>query len=456
MTPNSTTINFDPAIPTDWEKSTYYVRDAQGNVMAIYEYTIDDVTQDNHYTLTERNIYGSSRLGNNNAPVEMIAITPPNTSQYSHYIGYRQYELSNHLGNVHVVISDRKLPVDDGVYDSNGNQTSTTPDGIFDYYEPDVISAVDHYPGGFPMPGRSFNGNSYRYGYNQGSEKDDEITGVTGSHFTTYWREGDTRLLRWWSNDPKASAFPWQTPYSYMDGNPIANNDPLGDDVKVKGKKEDREAFKNELETLTGLDLVFKGKKLILNDRTRKGLNPDKGSSTARNDLIGAIEDDRVFKVKIGGKTSGGNINTNSFRLGSSDISRLMGEASRIGLNPLTVGYGLTFFHELDHFRNPHLDPSHPASDYRATFGDLASLEKGPTVEHINNIRAELDAIGLEGGSFGQRKSYFIRVGNTKQIPFTKRINGKVIEVGRLIYTPNIKNKTKFERSFDGQRDFGK
>ncbi len=64
MTPNSTQVNFDPAIPTDWEKSTYYSRDAQGNVMAIYEYTIDDDTQENHYTLTERNIYGSNRNKN--------------------------------------------------------------------------------------------------------------------------------------------------------------------------------------------------------------------------------------------------------------------------------------------------------------------------------------------------------------------------------------------------------
>lgn len=144
MTPNSTTINFDPAIPTDWEKSTYYVLDAQGNVMAIYEYTIDDVTQDNHYTLTERNIYGSSRLGNNNAPVEMIATTPPNTSQYNHHIGYRQYELSNHLGNVLAVISDRKIARD------------IDQDNTVDYYEPDVLLTYDYSPFGAPLHARSF------------------------------------------------------------------------------------------------------------------------------------------------------------------------------------------------------------------------------------------------------------------------------------------------------------
>jgi hypothetical protein len=95
-----------------------------------------------------------------------------------------------------------------------------------------VIKKVhDYSTGGSIMPGRSFSANSYRYGFNQGSEKDDEITGVTGSHFTTYFREFDTRLLRPWSPDPVFQ--PWQSPYSYMDGNPIWFNDPLGDSTFV-------------------------------------------------------------------------------------------------------------------------------------------------------------------------------------------------------------------------------
>jgi RHS repeat-associated protein len=70
---------------------------------------------------------------------------------------------------------------------------------------------------------------TYRYGFNNGSEKDDEIVGLSGAHFTTKYREGDTRLLRWWSVDPKADLQPWQSPYSYMDGNTVQYNDPDGD-----------------------------------------------------------------------------------------------------------------------------------------------------------------------------------------------------------------------------------
>lgn len=78
------------------------------------------------------------------------------------------------------------------------------------------------------MPGRKYSSTAYKYGYNKGSEKDDEIAGE-GNTITTFYREGMTRLLVWESPDPKASEQPWQSPYSYMDGNPIWHNDPMGD-----------------------------------------------------------------------------------------------------------------------------------------------------------------------------------------------------------------------------------
>jgi hypothetical protein len=58
--------------------------------------------------------------------------------------GKKFFELSNHLGNVLVTISDRKLSVDnDG-------------DGFINYYNADVITANDMYPGGMQMPGRIY------------------------------------------------------------------------------------------------------------------------------------------------------------------------------------------------------------------------------------------------------------------------------------------------------------
>lgn len=91
---------------------------------------------------------------------------------------------------------------------------------------------LDGYNFGSIMPGRNSNSGDYRYGYNNGSEKDDEITGVTGSHITTFFREYDLRLVRTWSIDPQSRMMPWQSPYVSMDNNPIFYNDPLGNTVE--------------------------------------------------------------------------------------------------------------------------------------------------------------------------------------------------------------------------------
>jgi hypothetical protein len=105
------------------------------------------------------------------------------------------------------------------------------------------------------MPNRSIASGDYRFGYNKGSEKDDEISG-NGNHFTTFYREGDTRLATWWGVDPKTNEQPWQTSYSFMDGNPIWHNDEKGDivDGDEKGKKGYKEAYdgvKNKINELS-------------------------------------------------------------------------------------------------------------------------------------------------------------------------------------------------------------
>lgn len=102
--------------------------------------------------------------------------------------------------------------------------------------------ALNYSTFGSLMPGRYTGGNQYRYSY-QGSEKDDEITGVEGSHYTTYFREIDTRLGRMWSVDPVFQ--PWQSSYNSMDNNPILYNDPLGNTVKptTEGAKKETEKY---------------------------------------------------------------------------------------------------------------------------------------------------------------------------------------------------------------------
>ncbi len=63
----------------------------------------------------------------------------------------------------------------------------------------------------------------------QGQEHDDEVKGE-GNSYTTFYRQHDTRLGRWLSSDPKASA--WESLYSSMGNNPIINFDFGGDKFK--------------------------------------------------------------------------------------------------------------------------------------------------------------------------------------------------------------------------------
>ena len=196
---------------------TYYVHDAQGNILSVYESRFNLLSLDNNYYLQEINLYGSSRLGmyrpklNGNSP-------PGNNSRI---LGLKEFELTNHLGNVLTVVSDRKIPVDDGVYNSDGTKViGSIPDGLIDYYKADVKSSQDYYPFGMIMPGRNVtSSDGYKFGFN-GQEKDDEIKGASNSYSFTF-RIYDPRMCRWLSMDPMTKSYPWYTPYQFAGNKPI-------------------------------------------------------------------------------------------------------------------------------------------------------------------------------------------------------------------------------------------
>lgn len=148
--------------------NTYYVRDASGNPIAIY----DNSTQ------KDLPVYGFNRLG--------VFNRVNNTSVY---------ELTDHLGNVRAVIQK----------DGFGNTAA-------------LVSATDYYPFGMPMPNRQIVGD-YRYAY-QGQEKDSE-TGKEAFQLRLW----DSRIGRWLSPDPYGQYY---SPYLGMGNNPISMIDPDG------------------------------------------------------------------------------------------------------------------------------------------------------------------------------------------------------------------------------------
>jgi len=136
-------------------------------------------------------------------------------------LGFKQFEISNHLGNVTAIIQDCKtLEID--------------LETLYNVYRPRISSLSDYYPFGMQMPGRQFSQGEYRYGFN-GKEKDNELAGEGNSiHFE--FREYDSRIARYSSLDPLSAEYPWQSPYVYHRNSPVAFIDwlGLGDPIKPK------------------------------------------------------------------------------------------------------------------------------------------------------------------------------------------------------------------------------
>ncbi|MGM0479138.1 MAG: RHS repeat domain-containing protein [Bacteroidota bacterium] len=202
--------------------TTYYILDAQGNSMSKYKlYENVGSNSANNLYLSERNIYGSSRVGMEKIG-EIIASSDPGNidinTDVAMITGDKFFEMSNHLGNVLQVVTDNKLPENDG-------------NGFVDHYLADVVSYSDYYPGGMIMPGRSGNSNSYDYGFN-GMEKDDEVKG-SGNSYDFGARMYDPRVMRWLSRDPKSKKYPGLTPYNFVDNSPIYLIDPDGKEIII-------------------------------------------------------------------------------------------------------------------------------------------------------------------------------------------------------------------------------
>jgi YD repeat-containing protein len=155
-------------------KETWYVRDAQGNVLGIYEKQGSaDLMQ------TEVDIYGSSRLGVYNRSINVQTPVPsvPPTEFYTTFDrGNKFFELTNHLGNGLVTVTDKRIPAGGGV--------GSTITG----WQADVATANDYYPFGMQMPGR--NGKAVQGGWASGTTVINGVSVPTDLYVTD--RTGNT------------------------------------------------------------------------------------------------------------------------------------------------------------------------------------------------------------------------------------------------------------------------
>ena len=193
---------------------SHYVRDAQGNVLAVYQYKANTLGALTEGDWAEQHLYGSSRLGMLMPHVVILPSPKLNgdydgTNDHTEDAGNRLFELTNHLGNTLATISDKLIPLPIA-----GSTVAS--------YNADIVSAQDYYPFGMQMPGRTYLASgslNYRYGFN-GKENDNEVKGV-GDQIDYGMRVYDPRIGKFLSVDPLTKNYPWYTPYQFAGNKPI-------------------------------------------------------------------------------------------------------------------------------------------------------------------------------------------------------------------------------------------
>lgn len=207
----------------------YYVRGMQGNVLGVLESIADFKSESSgvfdSFGIKEHHILGNGRLGMEKRTISSFTIVNDDSGKlnghssnngfnedelikrnYYRGIGDRRYELSNHLGNVLSVLSDKKIP-------------TTTDKGSLLYFNADIKSYNDYYPYGMLQPGRHANTSNYRYGF-QGQEMDNELKGE-GNSLNYTFRMHDPRVGKFLSLDPLSMKYPHNSPYAFAENRVI-------------------------------------------------------------------------------------------------------------------------------------------------------------------------------------------------------------------------------------------
>jgi hypothetical protein len=99
-------------------------------------------------------------------------------------------------------------------------------DNTADFYQARVLSASDYYAFGMGMKERSWQSETYRYGFN-GQERDRDID-EEGNHNTAEFWEYSAVIGRRWNIDPVVKV--WESGYAVLGNRPILMKDVHGND----------------------------------------------------------------------------------------------------------------------------------------------------------------------------------------------------------------------------------
>ncbi|PWG77981.1 hypothetical protein DDR33_24635 [Pararcticibacter amylolyticus] len=295
-----------------------------------------------------------------------------------------EYMLKDHLGNTRAVVKQ----------DGSIIQLS-------DYY---AFGMEMNHNGMTPSPDN-------RYKYN-GKELQTELGMNQYDYGARFY---DPVIGRWNVIDRFSEKYHSLSTYQYGANNPIKNIDVNGDSINVSlmqrydtnNKTSHVSTTLTDLQSQTGLSLSVdaNGQLSYLKDPTSgapfvnvtsgQGGNTlvEAGSSEARNLIVSAIDNTSTAYARITTGGSSAAVGGNMVNINPTQINSFINGATNV--DSRTLGFGMTFMHELIHsgFGGGLTDP--PTS---AGFGPT-----GATVDKMNVIRSELNN---NGGNYGQRSSY--------------------------------------------------
>lgn len=227
-------------MPQSTWRYTYYVYDAGGKLMTVYQRNfIQDEANENSFTdkiqIDEQHIYSTTHIGYSAPQTSALAelqfttfidsnggfsdrqngdvrMASPFYNNIATNRSRKFYQLDGNHGSVLTLVSDRTCAV-------NGPGHSYS----------EIISASDYYPFGMILPERTFNDSSLRYGFS-GKEKLSEIKRKDNT-YDFGARLYDPRLGRWLSIDPLQSKYASYSTYNFALNSPIMFSDPDGNVV---------------------------------------------------------------------------------------------------------------------------------------------------------------------------------------------------------------------------------
>lgn len=290
--------------------------------------------------------------------------------RYDYATNEYHFNLTDHLGNVRVVVDEAGA----------------------------VVQRDDYYPFGltFNSYQRSYSkANNFKY---NGKEEQEE-TGWLDYGARNY----DAALGRFFNQDRFATKYFSLSPYQYAANDPIRNIDVNGDSINVSnlitqnGKLNTEGLYVlfnmvSDLSDATGLNFSVNGSGNLVSDgKINKDKNGNQiGSKSARkyvNGLIGSTRDINVTNDNSK-STQGGGIG--SVNINSDQIDNNIASMQSAGLGELAFGYGMSFLHESMHTATGTLVMNPSATTAIGDPPPTTPNAQGPTVTNVNVFRNEL------------------------------------------------------------------